>query len=60
MERKDQLTGATYSKEWERYVRYHGLTPDWADRVMAQETHVGRDSVFAEALRHLEQDTTLG
>lgn len=43
----DPVTGGTVKREREMYIRYHGLTAQQADLVMAQTTRQNRDLVFA-------------
>jgi hypothetical protein len=48
---KDPVTGGDYIKEKEMYIRYHGLTEDEADLVMAASSYKERDAIFSDVIQ---------
>lgn len=49
---KDPVTGGDYIKEKEMYMRYHGLTEDEADLVMAASSYKERDAIFSNVIQN--------
>ena len=48
---KDPVTGGDYIKEKEMYIRYHNLTEDEANLVMATNSYKERDAIFSDVIQ---------